>query len=209
MSTPFFRISDKNKKKLFTLLEAHIYTFDIGKNILSILKNDNVVAIIDEGFAEIIRTNYDGNRSIIDELSKDSVFGTAISSINSSEYEIITKEKTTIIVIDYDRLLNNRNTKYEYYNIFIQNLLSIINHSIKMKNERIRVLTKRSIRNKLLEYFEVYQSNNHSKYIYLPFSFTELADYLAIDRCAMTRELKYMKEEGFIEIKGKRITILY
>ena len=122
---------------------------------------------------------------------------------------MITKEKTTVIIIDYDKLIDNKNISYDYYNLFIQNMFSIVNESIKNKNERIRVLTKRTIRNKLLEYFKVCQKNNHSKYIYLPFNFTELADYLAIDRSAMTRELKYMKEEGFIEIKGKRITILY
>ena len=50
---------------------------------------------------------------------------------------------------------------------------------------------------------------NGSKYIYLPFNFINLADYLAIDRSAMSRELKFLKDEGFIEIKGKRITLLY
>ena len=202
-------ISLENKKKLFTLLGVHIYTFEQNQNILSIIKNDNVIGIIDEGSAEIIRTNYDGNRNIIDELTVDSIFGTTISSINSNEFEMITKEKTTVIIIDYDKLIDNKNISYDYYNLFIQNMFSIVNESIKNKNERIRVLTKRTIRNKLLEYFKVCQKNNHSKYIYLPFNFTELADYLAIDRSAMTRELKYMKEEGFIEIKGKRITILY
>ena len=50
---------------------------------------------------------------------------------------------------------------------------------------------------------------NKSKIIYLPFSFTDLADYLAIDRCAMSRELKNLKNEGFIEIKNKKIHLLY
>ena len=48
-----------------------------------------------------------------------------------------------------------------------------------------------------------------SKHIYLPFTFTALADYLAIDRTAMSRELKNLKDEGFIEIKNKRIDLLY
>ena len=48
-----------------------------------------------------------------------------------------------------------------------------------------------------------------SRTITLPFNFSDLANYLAIDRSAMTRELSYMKEEGFIVVKGKRITLLY
>lgn len=209
MNSPFLGISNEDKKKLFTLLGVHIYNFDKDEDILSIIKDDNVICIIDNGNAEIIRINYDGNRSIIDELSKDSIFGTTISSITSNDFEIITKEKTAVIVIDYENFLNNNFIHYDYYNIFIQNIFSIINENIKKKNERIKILTQRSIRNKLLEYFKLNQTDYRSKYVYLPFSFTELADYLAIDRCAMTRELKYLKEERLIEIKGKRITILY
>ena len=48
-----------------------------------------------------------------------------------------------------------------------------------------------------------------SKYVYLPFNFSSLANYLAIDRSAMSRELSYMKEERLITVKGKRITLLY
>jgi len=209
MNGPFEGISNKNKNNLFTLLAVHVYTFEENQNILSTIKNDNVVGIIDEGSAKIIRTDYDGNRVIIEQLNKDSVFGTTISSITSNEYEIIAKEKTTIIIIDYDRLVDRNNISYSYYNIFLQNMFCILNKEMQERNERIRILTKKTIRNKLLEYFKLLQTDHHSRYIYIPFSFTSLSEYLAVDRCAMTRELKYLKEEGFIETKGKRITILY
>ena len=103
----------------------------------------------------------------------------------------------------------NLNLNTESYNQFIKNMLQIISSKIQEKNERIEILTKKTIRNRLLEYFNITRSNYGSKIIYLPFTFTDLADYLAIDRCAMSRELKYLKEEGLIEIKGRRITLLY
>ena len=90
----------------------------------------------------------------------------------------------------------------------MQNLFSIVNDKIKFKNDRISILTNKTIRNRLLEYFNV-NITKGTKYVYLPFNFSDLANYLGVDRSAMTRELKYMKEEGFIEIKGKRITCLY
>ena len=76
-------------------------------------------------------------------------------------------------------------------------------------NERIEVLTKRSIRDKLLNYFEISLRDKVSKTFTIPFSFTDLADYLSIDRSAMTREIKHLKDEGFISINGKRITLMY
>lgn len=209
MISPFQGISEKEQKKILTLLAVHVYNFDANQDILETIKNDDVIGIIQEGFAEIKRINYNGDENIIEELDKDSIFGTNISAINNNEYEIITKEPTTVIIIEYDYLQDEENLNQKYFNKFLLNLFSIINEKMQLKNERIRILTRKTIRNKLLEYFQIYQENHHSKNIYLPSSFTNLADYLAIDRSAMARELKYMKDEGFIEIKGKRITILY
>ena len=56
-------------------------------------------------------------------------------------------------------------------------------------------------------FFKQISKKNKSKIIYLPYNYTDLADYLAIDRSAMYRELKNLKEEGLIEIKDKRITL--
>ena len=209
MISPFANISAREKQNLLSLLKVHIYSFDVNYDILEVIKNDDVIGIISEGAAEIRHVNYNGEVYITELLEEDSVFSTTISSINNNEFEMITKEKTSIIVIDYNNLMNKELISKSYYNIFIQNLFTIINEKTMQKNERIRILTKKTIRNKLLEYFKITQSNNHSKNIYLPFNYKDLADYLAIDRCAMARELKYMKEEGFIEIKGKRITLLY
>ena len=84
-------------------------------------------------------------------------------------------------------------------------IIFILNDKMEEKNKRIQILTKKTIRNKLLEYFNF----SNSRYVYLPFSFMALADYLGVDRSALSREIKFLKDEGFIEIKGKRITLLY
>ena len=76
-------------------------------------------------------------------------------------------------------------------------------------NKRINIITKKTIRNKLLEYFNTNSYGHQKKYVYLPFNLTKLADYLSVDRTAMSRELKSLKDEGFIEINKKRITLFY
>ena len=70
-----------------------------------------------------------------------------------------------------------------------------MSEKIKKNNDRIEILTNKTIRDKLLAYFKIYSQN---KSVNLPFSLTDLADYLAVNRSAMTRELKNLKEEGFI-----------
>lgn len=88
-------------------------------------------------------------------------------------------------------------------------LPELILNKVTDLNTRIELLTKRSIRDKLLGYFSLLSTKNLSKTFSLPFSLTDLADYLSIDRSAMMREMKGLKEEGFIEKNGHKITLLY
>ena len=104
MKSPFYNISEKEKKKILQLLQVHIYMYNKGQSILSTMKNNNIIGIISKGYAEIININYNGEKTTIEELYEDSVFGTIISSIDTKEYEIIAKEQTEVIIIDYDRL---------------------------------------------------------------------------------------------------------
>lgn len=208
MKDPFYNLLEEEKIKLLRELEAITFEFNKNIEILDKIKNDNFIGIVIDGSIQIIKTDYNGNRTIIEELNNNDMFGTKISSLQNKEYTILTKEKSKILIIDYIQILNSNN-KDSYYNQFIKNLLEIIIDSINEKNNRIEILTKKTIRNKLLEYFRIMSLKNNSKNIYLPFTFTDLADFLAIDRSAMSRELKYLKEEGFIEVKNKKIHLLY
>ena len=209
MRAPFSNISELQKTKLFKLLRTHIYNFNKNEEILSTIKNENIVCILLDGHAQIVNIDYNGNEILIEELEKDSVFGSGISEINSSECQIRAIESCKVLVINYNRLVNIDYISHTYYNIFINNLLDIIHSKLNEKNERIRILTKKTIRDKLLEYFEYEYKKTRSKFIYLPNSFKDLADYFAINRSAMFRELKSLKEEKFIKIDGKKITLLY
>ena len=90
-----------------------------------------------------------------------------------------------------------------------EDLPELILSKVTDLNMRIELLTKRSIRDKLLGYFNLISSRYLTKSFSLPFSLTDLADYLSVDRSAMMRELKLLKEDGFIDKTGNKITLLY
>ncbi len=209
MTNLFNNISEKNQEKLLKLLEASIFIFKKDMTILSTIKSENIIGIVASGYIQIVRDDYNGDRAIIEELEENEVFGSMFSTISNSEYNIITKEESKIIIIEYDRIIECSKNNSPIYNQFIQNLLQIISGKINEKNDRIEILVEKTIRNKLLKYFQIVSKKNGSRNIYLPFTFTELAEYIAVDRCAMSRELKNLKDEGFISIKSKKITLLY
>ena len=88
-------------------------------------------------------------------------------------------------------------------------MAELILSKVTMLNTRVELLTKRTIRDKLIGYFSILSNRNFSTTFSLPFSLTDLADYLSIDRSAMMRELKYLKDDGFIKKVGNKITLLY
>ncbi|MBQ9280478.1 MAG: Crp/Fnr family transcriptional regulator [Clostridia bacterium] len=137
------------------------------------------------------------------------MFGSIIFPVTDESYEITTKEETQIILIDFNRITDGEITKSAFYNQFIKNLLKIITDVVLQRNERIELLTQKSIRDKLLEYFKVTAQKTGSRTFTLPFSFTELSEYLSVDRSAMSREIKNLKDEGFVKIIHKRVTLLY
>lgn len=210
MKNLFENISLKNKEKLFKIFRASTVKFTKGINIIDYMDRTNSIGIIDTGSIDIIQTDYDGNETLIDELKENDIFGSTIYSIVlSDECSIITKDNTNVTFIDYREIENAEFIKSEFYITFVQNLLAIIFEQMSIKNKRIDILTKKTIRNKLLTYFKQLSKEQGSKSITLPFSLSHLARFISVDRSAMIRELKYLKEEGMIDQKTKKIRLYY
>ena len=90
----------------------------------------------------------------------------------------------------------------------MQNLFRLLSTKTLRLSERVEVLSRRSIREKLLCYFHQQQIKERSNKFTLPFSLSALADYISVDRSAMMREMKKLKEEGRIRTENRRITLL-
>ena len=123
----FQNISEKNKEKILKLLEAHSMNFNKGVDVLSMITGKNNICLVDAGSIEIIKEDYDGTRSIIETIFEGEVFGSKMSLMDNAYYEIIAREEVTLITIDYDRIIDLENVKYDYYIEFLKNLLYIMN----------------------------------------------------------------------------------
>lgn len=209
MTKLFENISDKNILKLKKILKSSTLIYRKGVNVLSNVNLQDFIAIIDTGSVQLIYNDYNGNSTVLEELNEGEFFGSLTLNVNSEELTCITKEETKITFIEYDEITNDEIIRTDFYIIFIKNLIKILNEQLHNKNNRIELLTKRSIRDKLIEYFtQEAQKNGHNKFK-LPMTYTDLANYLSIDRSAMTREIKYLKNEGFIKTNNRTITIYF
>jgi len=197
-----------NFKKLMTTLQSTTYTYKAQQTIAYSISNRNNIGIIEEGEARVIRVDYNGEKMILDNLKEGDIFMPGFYSSLNSELMVSATKKSKVTFINYDELLKKSQTSNNAL-ILLNNLFNIVNSKMSEKNERINLLTTKTIRNKLLSYFSMQVRNTYSKSFDMPMSYTSLADYLGVDRAALMRELKNMKDEGLIREINKKITILY
>lgn len=192
----------KNNCKIIDIKE-----FQANEVITTFLLKRNQFCILLEGEAQLITYDKNGNKKILYYYRKNDIFGEALFKVYTDrELFVLAKKKSKVLFYPYD--IAERCTENCIYHIeLLRNLPDLILHSIAEQNFRMILLTKKSVREKLITYFETLSIENNNKSFELPFSLADLADYLMIERTAMMREIKRLKDENIIK-KDKNKIIL-
>ncbi len=204
-----FNISEFIQNFSNSCIKVQTKYFEKGEIITTYLVNRNQVCILVDGSADLIRYDFKGNKNIIEHFATNDIFGEIFYQINTNnELFVLAKKKCEVLFFSYDNFIKCKNN-CKFHETLISNLPNLMLTKVVTLNTRIELLSKRSIREKLLGYFTILSNQYLSKNIILPHSFTDLADYLNVDRSAMMRELKILKEDGFIKKNGNKLTLLY
>jgi len=184
--------------------------FPRGSSITTYIEKRNQMCILLEGSAELIRYDFNGNKTIIGQFTSGDIFGEAFyPAKTNNELFVMAKEDSKVLIFLYNNINYKCKQNCKVHNEFMQKLQLLIINNVVNLNTKIELLSKKNIRDKLLSYFDLLASQKLSKSFILPLSLTDLADYLSIDRSAMMRELSHLKDEGFIEKNGRKIKLLY
>lgn len=205
-----FNINDFIKDFESSCHKVQQKTFDKNEVITSYIRKRNQFCILISGNADLVRYDLNGNRTIVEHFSENDIFGEVFYTITTNnELSVEAKTKCKVLFYIYDDIHSKCRNNCKFHQKLSEYLPELILSKVTNLNMRVELLTKRSTRDKLIGYFALLSNRNLSKTFTLPFSLTDLADYLSVDRSAMMRELKLLKEDGFIDKNGKRITLLY
>lgn len=171
---------------------------------------DNQVGILERGEASLIRIDQDGVATVLENLVPGSIFGRslAFSGGSGDSMEVVCRTACEVLYIDYPHILKRCERACTHHSLLVQNMLRLITEKAQTLAERIDVLSRRSIREKLLCFFHQQAARAGSDTFTLPFSLSMLADYIATDRSAMMRELKHLRQEELIRSDGRQITLM-
>ncbi len=186
-------------------------SFEKNETITSYIEKRKQIFILISGEATLIRYDVRGNKDIVDFFHEGSVFGEAFYNVYlNSEMSVIASKKCKVLTIMLDDVLKKCDTRCKSHDMLNELLLNLLFENTTHLNSRIEVITKRTIREKLLIYFKTLSIENYSPIIKIPFSLTDLADFLSVNRSAMMRELKALEDDGIVQkINKNRYKLLY
>lgn len=184
--------------------------FNKNEKIISQSETMEDTVLLVKGAAIVEHVDTLGNISIIMRLKKGEVYGleTAYAGDNIYKDSVIATEKTLVMFMNKHRLITPCDNRCRKHEMVIKNITQIIAENNLALQEKLSHMSKKTMREKLMAYFTSLSKKSGSNYFEIPFSKTELANYLSVDRSAMSTELTRMKEEGLIDFDKRQFHLL-
>lgn len=161
------------------------------------------IGMVLSGTVQIIKENYWGSRSILNQAGPGELFGEAFScaGVPTLEVSALAAQASEILFIDYKRIITTCPSSCGFHMQMIQNMIQILALKNILLTQKIGHISMRSIREKLLSYLSAQALKAESSQFAIPFNRQELADYLSVDRSALSGELARMKKEGILDYR--------
>lgn len=121
---------------------------------------------------------------------------------------VIAEEDSVVVIFDIHRILTLCSTACRFHSIVIQNLFFVISEKNRKLVQKISHMSKRSTRTKLLSYLSEEAKRQNNSNFTIPFTRQQLADFLCVDRSAMSNELCKMRDEGLLQFDKNQFTLL-
>lgn len=193
-------------RSCFEIRQTH---FGPGERIIEYGSGTSEVGLVLSGSVLTLRYTMNGERVLMEHILAGGIFGESLAFASSSdEISVICQDEAEIIFIDKKHIVKRCSNACDCHSSLVQNFIEALSERSVRLSERVEVLSNRSIRDKLLCYFNLLSSSEKSRSFTLPFSLSSLADFLCVNRSAMAREMSRMEDEGIISQNRRSIRLL-
>ncbi len=202
LDSPLFEgIQPEDRMAMLGCTGYHIGSFHKGDIVAFEDENIKHIGIVISGAVDMIKEDIWGNKTMLVRTCRNEVFGEtfACGSDNLSVVTFQASEDSQILFMPFDRVMRSCTMACQFHHRLIENMVRVIANKNRDLMRKVEVVSKRTIREKLLAYLSVQAQIQESRYLEIPFGRVELAEYLCVDRSALTRELAKMKAEGLID----------
>ena len=209
---PLFEgINAQDCAALTECLGCRVRQYKKGAHILLDGEMDGNAGIVIGGIIHMYKEDIWGNRTLLSYMKAGDVFGEAFSfSDVSPEREgisFITASPSLILFLPANRILHPCTNSCPFHHQLSKNMFAMISVKNRRLMERIEVSSQGSVREKILAFLSIEAQRQGKTTFRLPLRRTEMAEYLCVNRSAMSRELTALKNEGAIDFDKDYFTL--
>lgn len=200
----FDRITMESMDMILPCFKPYWKNYSIGETILTYDSSaPKRVEVLECGSAKLQILNEDGDIFLIERINEGDVFGEPFAlPLNSFAYMVTAETDCRVLFLDYEHIIKPCKNLCEHHSQIISNLFIMAAQKSQGLSLHISFLHQSTIRQKVMAYLS-YASSVSPKgsdgYFTIPMSLVDLSEYLNVDRSAMMREIKAMKQEGLID----------
>lgn len=206
----FAGIDETDLGRILPCLSATVRQAEKNTFILSTDDSVSFVGLILRGSVHVIKEDFWGRKDILSQLGPAELFAESFSCAHMERIpvSVLAVEPTEIMLIDCRKIIKTCSSACVFHSQLISNMLEIIAYKNIMLMQKIEQLSKRTTREKILAYLSAEAQKAGKNYFDIPFSRQEMADYLSVDRSAMSSELSKMRAEGLIDFERNHFKLI-
>ena len=211
LGTPLFDgIEDKDLAGMLQCTGYHTAKYKKGQVIHLEQEAIRHIGIVVVGAVDMVMEDIWGNRTLLARMYGAEMFGEtfACSEDNRSMATFLAAEDTWVMFIPFHKIMHTCSASCQFHHRLVENMVRIIASKNRELLQKIEIMSRKSLREKILAYLSVQAQLQNSRYVELPLGRVELAQYLCADRSALTRELTNMKADGLIDFDKNTFRIL-
>lgn len=200
----FYGIGQEDMKTMLECLNANVKSAFKGEPIF--LEGDpaQLVGIVLSGCVQVIQDDYYGNRSVLSILQPGDSFGEVFScaGLGHMPVSVLALKDSEVLLLEYQRILTLCSHTCHFHSRLIQNILKGLAHKNLAFTQKVRYMSQKTTRDKILTYLVDQAKQQGSEEFVIPCDRQALADYLGVERTAMSTEISKLKKAGVLDTKG-------
>lgn len=208
-SNLFENINENDIENMISCLGIREKRYTKGSYIYHLGDRISTLNMVAEGEVHIVKEDYWGNRSILTEIGIGELFGETYACLNNIPLQInvVAVKNCAIIELDISKVINTCSNLCQFHSKLIQNLLFVLASKNLMLTNKMEAMSQRSIRDKVMTYLSQQSRKNDSSEFDIPFNRQQLADYIAVDRSALSKEICRLRDEGILEFNKNHFVL--
>jgi len=168
------------------------------------------IGIVLDGRVHMVKDDAWGNSNIIAAISDGGMFAEAVvcGGVGILPVTIWAAADTEVMFVDFQRIISACTSACVFHTLLIRNMIGVFARKNMMLVGKMEHITKRTTRDKLLSYLSEQARLRDSNSFEIPFDRQELADYLSVERSALSAEMSRLKADGIINYRKSQFALI-